>query len=224
MFPMSRICGFGGGRAPVPLPAFVLAATFSDNGGGTVRTTTPGATIPAGSLAVLISAKGSGNSTLTSVTDGVGNTWTIRQASGASGAAIAISTSLLAFDIVSGTSITHTWDTAQTGNHYIIGYISNPSGSPIDQSALAHATSATPSVTSGVTIQAAEVAIGGVMSSTGSVVTESASWTRAGQTPLTSGQLTASFKVLAATGAQTYDPTFNGSNSWAAVILTLKTA
>lgn len=230
MLELTQLAGFGIGGV-VPL-SFTLDGTAQDNViGQTVYTVV--AAIPQGSLIVVIAANNTGatGSQLTSVTDSKGNTYSVDQAEDAGGsglAAVGIASAQAATALAPGDTITTTLSNGRTGHGMIVGYVlGNATSSAKDKSNSNNSASGnSPTTTTAATTQANEIVFGAVMESSTGAVTEAAGYSNIASLSFAGAtrKVNAAYKIVAATGAQTYNPGLTGSPAYAVLCCAYKGA
>lgn len=131
--------------------------------------------------------------------------------------------------VSSGATITCTFNAAVTGAsngaflfaNRVIGIIT---ASSLDQTATNNSTAPTATVTSGTLAQSNEIAFGisGTWGTSATVSAEGASYTNSGFINGTAGGLNLAYRIVAATTAQTYAPTWTGVAVTSTSIATFK--
>lgn len=221
------------GNAPVvtvtaPL-AFFLDGTFSNSATGSSFTYTVVSAIPAGRL-VVISAALRGQATINGASDSKGNSYTVDAAtfSGSANVAGGIIRSRLTTGLNPGDTIAVTsTGGAVGGSAAIVGSVANTAVSALDRAAAATGTSATPSVSTAATTHAADIVFG-LVTNQNTAINQSSGYTTIASAVVfaaSRNRLVAGYKIVAATGVQTYAPNFGGvSDTWVETIAAYKGA
>jgi hypothetical protein len=190
---------------------------------GTSQTIAVGTATTAGDAIIVATGNSSTSTTVTSVTDSKSNTYTAAIAAVTSSEFghewIALNTTALTTsDTI---TITYSTTTGQKGC-VAIGCSGVATSSAIDQAVSAHATSSSPSATTGTLSQATEMAIGVIFNkSTGGAPTGLGSFTsitqfQSGSSP----EVTVAYLATSATTAVTFSGTITSDN-WCDIVITL---
>lgn len=161
-----------------------------------------------------------GGPTVSSISDSKSNTYAVNGTAGGVGMGSAHCTTAL----VAGDTVTVTFTGSNTGHCIIVGSISGQANPAFDKTKGATGSSSPASTgNSATTTQADEIVIGtaGVV---GVAVTEDATFTNFENFTLAAGAVTqiAGYKIVSATGAQAYAPTFSGTHNWGSLLCTYK--
>lgn len=211
-------------------PAFAVTFDGSAQDAATSATQvyTVAGSIAAGSMVVVFAAQATNAGSLTSITDSKGNTYAIDETHAAtSGKCIGtISTSFTSVALAPGDTITATWSSSTVGHGMIVASCNHAQASMKDQVVSANGTStaATAGPTGSATAQASEVCFGFVVANTSVACTEDAAYTNLANITINSatGRICAGYRVLVATGAQTYSPTLGTSQIFSTGLVTYK--
>jgi hypothetical protein len=221
MLALTQLVGFGGG-AGGPIALTESGTTTSVANTATIVFTVPAGGIPAGAAIFIIASNG-GSLNLSSVLDSkTSATYTVDDTATVS-RELAIASAPNTSGLVSGDTITATFSGADTGKGMWVGYATGMATSSIlDQHTSATNTSTTPSATTSATTHAADLVLAAVKTS--SIVTEDAAFTGLTEVALVAGKFHPAYKIVAATGAQTYAPTQSGSVAWRDTVCAYKGA
>ena len=177
----------------------------------------PATTVAAGTLAVLLVASGQ-SKTAASVTDSLGNTWTVHVAgTGGTGAnALSIASAQIATQITSSDTVTVTWSgaTSSAAELWIYEVSSAATSSAFDTSAIANtAVVAADSGNTATLAQADEVVFGiSKITASGRTFTPEGSYSVSAN-PTRGATTSVAFKVVAATTAVSFTGTWSSTDA-----------
>lgn len=210
--------------------AYAAGAT-SNNNTGTATTGSLGTTATGQLIVVTISDDSATATSVTSVTDNKGNTYTkVPITQGTSSVLINSSSTQMWYAVTTSAGASHTvtvaWNTAATGRvtvsaQYFTGFTSTPT---LDKYTAATSTSnnttANPGTT-GTTTQAAEiVVVGAGHAGTASAFSAGAGMSNINQVSQANASVGQASKIVAAIGTQTGTLTIAASRAWGAIIAT----
>lgn len=217
----TNLCGFmAGGSDQLKI---TLDGSLGDNVAASTQTYTVAGNIPAGAVVVIATALDSIGSDVSSITDSVGgNTWTVDQnGSGIAGTntIIGIQSAYLTNALPAGSTIVVHWNSSGTGHVIIVAWYNWGQTTPFNVEAHTSGTSTTPSTTTTATSQANEVIFGVLgLGSTSPSITEDSNFVALTSTTFKVSYVAhMAYRVVSATGAQTYAPTLSSSTGWRAV-------
>jgi hypothetical protein len=202
--------------------------------GATISNSVPAGGVPAGALSVTAIMENKNSAPAGSVTDTASNTYIAAVGANPNAATangfVRIFYAWNVAALVSGNLITYnkvtSGDEANISSIYATG-IQN-SSDPLDSAASATATgsSSTPSVTSGTPAASGDLFVGtaGLKTNTVFFSTDASGWTSIANEANANIVNVFSYQINAGSGTKTYNPVFDGSAPWAALICAFKAA
>lgn len=179
------------------------------------------ALIPAGTLVIVVAGYRSGSAISSCGPDSAGNTYSAGAVTLSNTTGVRIFSSVLANDLPQGGTITVNYAAAANQKMVIAMSVTGMSSSPFDQGATFTGTTATPSATTGTLAQADELIIGVVGMNGNSLSAEDAAFTNFATASLSS-ILHVAYRIVSATTAVAYAPTWGASVAAAEMVQAFK--
>lgn len=183
-------------------------------------TLSPATAVQVGTRAFLFAAGPTAAKTISSVTDDVGNTWTVDATFAGATDNVAVASCRVTTQIGTSNVITINWSSATSANRQI--WIQEVSGVGVfDKSAAAAGTSTTPSSGNTATLSQADELVWGLVRFNTATWTKGATYTNPTTSVLSTGT-GLEYKIVAATTAVAADGSLSASVVWAALAATYR--